>query len=172
MTPPPASGPLCPGPHRLSARRHTARQKCSAALLLPPDWKEKAGVGWREEWAGETASSLHGGWALPPARSVLHAEGPTGAHPWAPLQRGQGWEGRDVEGSSVTKILERGTWPAATPGGGCPVPTGRMKAVRGGSWPEYLSIHCSSSRMRPDSNVVRPEEPRVGHGHEAHRPEH
>lgn len=39
-----------------------------------------------------------------------------------------------------------------------PVPTGRMNSVRGGSWLEYLSIHCSSSRMGPASNAVCPEE--------------
>lgn len=33
-----------------------------------------------------------------------------------------------------------------------------MKAVRGGSWLEYLSIHCSSCWMGPASNVVCPEE--------------
>lgn len=45
-------------------------------------------------------------------------------------------------------------WPIATPGFRQLVPTGRIKAVSGGSWLEYLSIHCSSSRMGPTSNVV------------------
>lgn len=38
------------------------------------------------------------------------------------------------------------------------IPTGRMKAVSGGSCLEYLSIHCSSSRMDPASKAVRSEE--------------
>lgn len=71
--PAPASGPLSLGPHRLSARRHTARQKCSAALLLPPDWKRKWVLGGGRDGRVcpvQTASSLQGGWALPLARSV------------------------------------------------------------------------------------------------------
>lgn len=40
-----------------------------------------------------------------------------------------------------------------------PVLTGRMKAVSGGSWLEYLSIHCSSSVMVPSSKAVCSEEP-------------
>lgn len=39
-----------------------------------------------------------------------------------------------------------------------PIPTGRMKAVSGGSWLEYLSIHCSSSRIGPSWKAVCSEE--------------
>lgn len=40
--------------------------------------------------------------------------------------------------------------------------------MSGGSWQVYLSIHCSSSRMGPASNVVYSEEPRSrGNYHEA-----
>lgn len=120
---------------------------------------------------GQRAPCTEGG-PCPQHAVFCMQQAPPGHTPGYPFREDRAGRAGDVEGSSVTKILERGTWPAATPTGGCPVPTGRMKAVRGGSWPEYLSIHCSSSRMRPDSNVVRPEEPRVGHGHEAHRPEH
>lgn len=41
------------------------------------------------------------------------------------------------------------------------IPTGRMKAVSGGSWLEYLSIHRSSSRIGPSWKAVCSKESRA-----------
>lgn len=42
-----------------------------------------------------------------------------------------------------------------------PIPTGRMKALSGGSWLEYLSIHRSSSRTGPSWKAVCSKESRA-----------
>lgn len=79
--------PLPRPPYRLSARRHTARQKCSAELLLPPDCREKVGVGrggggGRPVWGGRHAHSSQMGRqihrALHPSGQCSASRGPAG----------------------------------------------------------------------------------------------
>lgn len=82
-------------------------------------------------------------------------------------------EGLPLRGSGVALLLGKATvgsigkpvflplHPPCHPRLSPPIPTGRMKAVSGGSWLEYLSIHCSSSRIGPSWKAVCSKESRA-----------
>lgn len=177
----PGSHSLWPGPLTVSQLGDTqsdrnAVQSCSCLLTERRKWAMAGAKG----WAGvptverELLKRTDGYTGPAPQWAVFCLHGALlGRTYWAPLSRmgraGEGLEGNFCHYSKLkrgfiqhpcvfVKTLGRQLPPPpSSPGGDCPVRTGRMKAVRGGSWLEYLSIHRSSCRMGPVSNVVCPE---------------